>query len=187
MPNPNPDRASATLVDSVTPLDDLPCFMAGASGVGMVLDLERVFLATGNSCAGGSRFHLPCARARQERALVGRVCWARWSQGSTTSSSVGRPGLPGDVREPGGYGVHILGATDWVGFNRRASFPMVTTEGGRGSRPLSAARMTASLQVHLREGRPAGPFHDAFLSSGRLRHQILGRDGGGRYHENGWF
>ena len=29
--------------------------------------------------------------------------------------------------------------------------PVVTTGGGRGSRPLSVARMTASLQAHLRE------------------------------------
>jgi len=85
LPNPNPDRASATLVDSMTPLEDIPCFMPGALGVGMVLDLERVFLATGNSCADGSRFHVSCARARQERVLVGRVCWARRSEGSTTS------------------------------------------------------------------------------------------------------
>ena len=30
-------------------------------------------------------------------------------------------------------------------------FPVATMEGGRGSRPLSAARVTASLQTHLRE------------------------------------
>ena len=41
-PNSNPDRAAATLVDSATTLEDLPCFIPGALGAGMVLDLERV-------------------------------------------------------------------------------------------------------------------------------------------------
>ena len=58
-PNPNLNRASATLVDSATPHEDLPCFTPCASGDGMVLDPERVFLATGNS---------PSARASKSRA-----------------------------------------------------------------------------------------------------------------------
>ena len=33
LPNPYPDRASATLMNSATLLEDLPCFIAGALGV----------------------------------------------------------------------------------------------------------------------------------------------------------
>ena len=61
LPNPNPDRAAATLVDSATTLEDLPCFIPGALGAGMVLGLERVILATGGSCAAGSHSQVSCA------------------------------------------------------------------------------------------------------------------------------
>ena len=60
-PNPNPDRASATVVDSATPLEDLPCFTPGALGAGTVVDVELVFLPAGPSCAAGSRFQVSCA------------------------------------------------------------------------------------------------------------------------------
>ena len=36
--------------------------MQSALGAGMVLDLERVFFAAGNSCAVGSRFQVSCAQ-----------------------------------------------------------------------------------------------------------------------------
>ena len=57
---PEPTRASASFVDSATPLEDLPCFTQGSLGAGAVLDLARVFLETGNRCAIGSRHHIAC-------------------------------------------------------------------------------------------------------------------------------
>ena len=46
-----------------------------------------------------------------------------------------------------------ISAAQRIGWDLPAEhvFPVVAAEGGRGSRPLSAARMTASLQLHLRE------------------------------------
>ena len=46
-----------------------------------------------------------------------------------------------------------ISAAPRIGWDLTAghTLPPVTTEAGRGSRPLSAARMTASLQVHLLE------------------------------------
>ena len=34
-----------------------------------------------------------------------------------------RPGLPGGLRVPGGYGMHLGPAVDGVGFSRRAPVP----------------------------------------------------------------
>ena len=54
-------------------------------------------------------------------------------------------------------------------------FPVVTTEGGRGSRPLSAARMTASLQAHLREaGLPSHFTMRSFRVGGSLTRSLAG-------------
>ena len=61
MPDPNPSRALAVFVDPQTPLEDLPCFTPGPLGAGTVLDLSRVFLETGSSCAVGSRYEIACA------------------------------------------------------------------------------------------------------------------------------
>ena len=46
-----------------------------------------------------------------------------------------------------------ISAAQRIGWDLTAGplFPVVTTEGGRGLRPLSAAGMTASLHVHMRE------------------------------------
>lgn len=60
-PAPVPDRATATFVAPTTDLQDLPCFALGALGAPAALDLERVFLATGRSCAGLDRFRLTFA------------------------------------------------------------------------------------------------------------------------------
>ena len=61
MPDPNPSRALAFYVEAQTPLEDLPCFTPGHLGAGVVLDLWRVFLATGSSYAFGSRHEIACA------------------------------------------------------------------------------------------------------------------------------
>ena len=53
LPNRRPDRVSATFVDPSTPIESLPCYTPGALGAAVVLDLSRVFLAMGNSCAIG--------------------------------------------------------------------------------------------------------------------------------------
>ena len=55
-------------------------------------------------------------------------------------------------------------------------FPVVMTEGGRGSPPLSAARMTASLQAHLREaGLPDHFTIHCFREGGSLTDPWPGR------------
>ena len=98
---------------------------------------------------------------------------------SEVGGSVGRPGLPGDVREPGVYGVQICRATDWVGWNRRAYFPRGYDGGGAGfSAPLRSPCDRFPADPFARGG-PAGPFRDALLSSGWLPHPIPGLDGGG--------
>ena len=61
MPYPNPSRALAFYVEPQTSLEDLPCFTPGPVGAGIVLDLSRVFLETGSSCAAGSRYEIACA------------------------------------------------------------------------------------------------------------------------------
>ena len=61
MPDPNPSKALAFYVEPQTPLEDLPCFTPGPLGAGVVLDLSRVFLETGSSCAVGSRHEIACA------------------------------------------------------------------------------------------------------------------------------
>ena len=61
MPDPNLSRALAFYVEPRTPLEDLPCFTPGPLGAGVVLDLSRVFLETGSSCAVGSRHKNACA------------------------------------------------------------------------------------------------------------------------------
>ena len=61
LPNPKPSRALAFFVDPQTPLEDLPCFTPGPLGAGVVLDLSRVFLETGSSCAVGSRYQIVCS------------------------------------------------------------------------------------------------------------------------------
>ena len=60
-PDPNPSRALAFHVEPQIPLEDLPCFVPGPSGAGVVLDLSRVFLDIGSSCAVGSRHEIACA------------------------------------------------------------------------------------------------------------------------------
>ena len=60
----------------------------------------------------------------------------------------------------------------------------MVTEGGRGSRPLSAGRMAASPASPFAGGRPTERYHDTLLWSGRLPLQIPGRDGGGRDRED---
>ena len=60
-PDPNPSRALAFHVEPHIPLEDLPCFVPGPSGAGVVLDLSRAFLEFGSSCAVGSRHEIACA------------------------------------------------------------------------------------------------------------------------------
>ena len=61
LPNPKPSRALAFFVDPQIPLEDIRCFTPGPLGAGMVLDVSRVFLETGSSCAVGSRYEIACA------------------------------------------------------------------------------------------------------------------------------
>ena len=98
----------------------------------------------------------------------------------------GKERLSRGVRMPGSYGVDLRRAVDWVGFNLRAYSPVVTTKVGWGSRPLSGVRMTVSPPSPLAGGRPAEPYHDAFVSSERLPHPIPGLGGGGRDLEDRW-
>lgn len=65
----------------MTSLKDMSCFMQGASGGGIVLDLERVVLATGRSCAIGSWFQVACAlgcEAMQVPRRPGADSWPRF-------------------------------------------------------------------------------------------------------------
>ena len=55
-------------------------------------------------------------------------------------------------------------------------FPVVTTEGGRGSLPLSAARMTTTLQSHSRAGElPSHSTMHYFRVGGSLSKPLAGR------------
>ena len=75
------------------------------------------------------------------------------------------------MREPRGHGAQRIGWDLTVGH----VLPVVTTEGGRGSRPLSVARMTASLQAHLREASLPGHFTThSFRVSGSLTRPLAG-------------
>ena len=57
----SPNWASATFLDPATPLELLSCFTQGYLRAGAVLNLNRVFLETSNSCAVGSRHEIACA------------------------------------------------------------------------------------------------------------------------------
>ena len=51
-----------------------------------------------------------------------------------------------------------ISSAQWMGWDLTAGhlFPVVTAEGGRGSLPLPAARMTTALQGHLQAaGQPS--------------------------------
>ena len=64
-----------------------------------------------------------------------------------------------------------------MGINRRAPFPRGYgyDGGGRGSRPLSVARMIASLQAHLREaGLPDHFTMHYFRVGGSLTRSLAG-------------
>ena len=70
-----------------------------------------------------------------------------------------------------------MSAAQRIGWDLTAGhiFPVVTTEGGRGSRPLSAARMAAFLQVHLREaGLPDHFTMHSFRVGGSLARSLAG-------------
>ena len=61
LPDPKPSRTLAFFVDPEILLVDLICFTPGPLGTGVVLDLPRVFLETGYSCAVGSRYEIACS------------------------------------------------------------------------------------------------------------------------------
>ena len=67
-------------------------------------------------------------------------------------------------------GTAYISAAQRIGWDQSAGhiFPVVTREGGRGSRPPSVARMIAYPASPFAAGRPAEPYNDALLSSGRL-------------------
>jgi len=70
-----------------------------------------------------------------------------------------------------------ISAAQRIGWDLTAGhlFPVITTEGGRGSRPLSGARMTASLQGHLREaGLPSHFTMHSFRVGGSLSRSLAG-------------
>ena len=80
-----------------------------------------------------------------------------------------------------------ISAAQHIGWDLTAGylFPVVTTEGNRGGLPLSAARMTATLQGHLfAVGIAAELCDDAFLRVGDL-YQISHWEGGG-HHKTRW-
>ena len=79
------------------------------------------------------------------------------------------------MRVPGRYSVH-LGAQR-MGWDITAGhvFPVVTAEGGRGSLPLPADRMTTALQGHLRAaGLPSHFTMHTFRVGGYLSKSLNG-------------
>ena len=83
--------------------------------------------------------------------------------------------MPGGLHVPGGYGIHLGPAADGVGLNRRAPVPVVTAEGGQGSLPLPAARVTTALQAHLRAaGLPNHFTMHSFRVGGSLSKSLAG-------------
>ena len=56
-------------------------------------------------------------------------------------------------------------------------FPMVDESGERGTVPLTAPRMTAALQAHLRAAGIPGKIDDALVSDRRIGWQVSGANG----------
>ena len=73
-----------------------------------------------------------------------------------------------------------------IGWNLSAGhlFPVEELNGEWGTVALTAPRMTAALQAHLREGGDVRPVHVALVSGGWIASQVNRGHGGGRYHED---
>ena len=68
-----------------------------------------------------------------------------------------------------------ISAAQRMGWDLTAVFPVVTAQGGRGSLPLPAARMTTALQGHFRAGGLSSHFTmHSFRLGGSLSKSLAG-------------
>ena len=85
-----------------------------------------------------------------------------------SGSRIGGQEIPRDVHVRGVHRVHS--AAQSIGWNLAKGhlFPLALADGSRGPVPMSAQRMTAALQGHLRLAGLPRPLHHALLSRGSV-------------------
>ena len=111
LPDPKPSRTLAFFVDPEILLVDLICFTPGPLGTGVVLDLSRVFLETGRSCAVGSRYEIVCSLGwgvTKAPPRPGTETWPTALKATEKSATTGRQGAWQAYRERESTRYHVL-------------------------------------------------------------------------------